>query len=197
VTERRNRKGITQTNTYDSYDEAVDTKTHKIVCICKECGRVYDHPRATIGGTTGTLLKHNRTHEMIARKAEEKAGKISDIRTMFQPAPKPRITQNEFEVLCLRAMVASNWSFSQFEVPEFQNLLNGGYDLHIPSAKVMKVRLAKYAEEAREEIKLRLTNNESRISLALDCWTSPNRLEFMGMCLLLICSLIFDSELFI
>lgn len=121
---------------------------------------------------------------MIAQKAEEKAGKIHDIRTMFQPAlPKPHTTQNEFEVLCLRAMVASNWPFSQFEVPEFRSLLNGGYDLHLPSAKVIKARLAKYADEAREEIKVRITNNESRISLALDCWTSPNRLEFMGMCL--------------
>ena len=120
---------------------------------------------------------------MMAQKAEEKAGKIHDIRTMFQPTlPKPHTTQNEFEVLCLRAMVASNWPFSQFEVPEFQSLLNGGYDLHVPSAKVIKARLAKYADEAREEIKVRLTNNESRISLALDCWTSPNRLEFMGIC---------------
>ena len=41
--------------------------------------------------------------------------------------------------------------------------------------------LVKAAQQARDEMKDRFTGNDSRISLALDCWTSPNRWEFMGM----------------
>ena len=83
--------------------------------------------------------------------------------------------------MCLDAMVASNWSFSQFKVGPFQELLNAGFELEVPSPKVMRARLKKYADQAHEEIKARLNGNESRISLALDCWTSANRLEFMGI----------------
>jgi hypothetical protein len=39
--------------------------------------------------------------------------------------------------------------------------------------------LKKMIEIARREIKERFENMDSRISLALDCWTSSNRWEFM------------------
>jgi hypothetical protein len=42
-------------------------------------------------------------------------------------------------------------------------------------------KLTLEAEKARDEIKTRFENHDGRISLALDCWTSSNRWEFMGM----------------
>ena len=44
----------------------------------------------------------------------------------------------------------------------------------------MKQMLTVAAETVRTEMKERFANVNSRISLALDCWTSPNRWEFMG-----------------
>ena len=35
-----------------------------------------------------------------------------------------------------RCNVASNWSFSQFKVGAFQELLNAGFELEVPSPKV-------------------------------------------------------------
>ena len=101
------------------------------------------------------------------------------------PVAKP--SESQFEIMCLKALVASNWSFRQFEVGAFRDLLGAGYDYPVPSRKVIKARLTIEADRARNEIRQRFKNNNSRISLSLDCWTSPNRLEFMGMSL---CSLI-------
>jgi hypothetical protein len=90
--------------------------------------------------------------------------------------------QEQLEEVLMQCLVASNWSFRQFSVHPFQKLLASGFPkLHPPSARIMRLRLPKYAEEARADIKKRFKENISRISLALDCWTSPNRLEFMGM----------------
>jgi hypothetical protein len=121
-------------------------------------------------------------HERDNERAAHKAGKTSDIRTMLESHPsKVRLTQEEYDVKCLNAMVACNWSFEQFSIGPLRELLETGHGFKIPTPKVMKTRLEKYTKLAREEIKERLMHNESRISLALDCWSSSNRLEFMGM----------------
>jgi len=121
-------------------------------------------------------------HEREKEKAAKKAGITPDIRTMLEShLPKVRLTQEEYDVKCLNAMVACNWSFEQFSVGPFRELLDIGHGFEVPTPKVMKNRLKKYVKLAQKEIKQRLTNNESRISLVLDCWTSSNRLEFMGM----------------
>ena len=62
ATERRNRKGNCNTDTYASYDEAVNITTLEPVCICKECGTSYEHPRAKPGGSKG---KDNRGHHDV------------------------------------------------------------------------------------------------------------------------------------
>jgi hypothetical protein len=120
-------------------------------------------------------------HERDREKTARKAGHTPDIRTMLEGQQlKARMTQEEYDLKCVNAMVACNWSFEQFKIQAFRELLDNGHGFEVPSPKVMKARLKKYARLAREEIKERLGNNDSRISLALDCWSSSNRLEFMG-----------------
>jgi hypothetical protein len=162
------------------------------ICICKQCGTPYEYPRAKPGGCTSTILKHSRKHVWEKLEAAQKANiPRPDIRKLLQgPALKVQLTQEEFEVMCLNAMVVSNWSFSQFKVGAFRELLDAGFELEVPSPKVMRARLKKYAKQTHEEIKARLTSNESRISLVLDCWTSANRLEFMSIYPLLLYMLI-------
>lgn len=141
----------------------------------------YAHPRAE-GQGTGTILKHKRVHERNDAKAAGNTGKTADIRTMLgNHFVKGQLTQEEYDVKCLNAMVACNWSFEQFNIGPFRELLKVGNGFEVPSPKIMKTRLKKYVKLAQDEVRQRLANNESRISLALDCWSSSNRLEFMGM----------------
>jgi len=44
----------------------------------------------------------------------------------------------------------------------------------------MKKLLSTEAINARNDIRERITSNSSRVSLALDNWTSSNGIEFMG-----------------
>src|SRR5437762_12295854 len=72
-------------------------------------------------------------------------------------------------------------SFDQFEVEVFRYLMRRGYPgYNIPKRKTVRRHLTSGAEKAREEIKSRFENHDGHISLALDCWTSSNRWEFMG-----------------
>ncbi len=64
------------------------------------------------------------------------------------PSPTPRPTQNQFEIMCLKALVASNWSFRQFDVGPFRDLLAAGFGLQVPTPKVMKARLKVEANRA-------------------------------------------------
>jgi hypothetical protein len=120
-------------------------------------------------------------HERDSEKAARKAGQTLDIRTMLESQKlRARITQEEYDLKCVNAMVACNWSFEQFRIGPFRELLDTGHGFEVPTPKIMKARLKKYTKLAQKEIKDRLGNNDSRISLALDCWSSSNRLEFMG-----------------
>ena len=60
--------------------------------------------------------------------------------------------------------------------------MHRGYPGHtIPRRRSVKQQLTLEAEKARDEIKSRFGDHDGRISLALDCWTSSNRWEFMGI----------------
>ena len=88
---------------------------------------------------------------------------------------------SELQRLLLETTVTCNWSFDQFEVEVFRYLMRRGYPgYNIPRRKTVRRHLTSGAEKAREEIKSRFENHDGHISLALDCWTSSNRWEFMG-----------------
>ena len=119
--------------TYDTYNEALDSVTLKVWVVCKQCAAPYAHPRAE-GQGTGTILKHKRVHDRDNEKAAQKAGKTPDIRTLLEnPPPKARLTQEEYDVKCLNAMMACNWSFEQFSDASFRELLDVGHGFDIPT----------------------------------------------------------------
>ena len=91
------------------------------------------------------------------------------------------ITTLELKDLLLQTSVACYWSFDQFDNKIFRSLINRGFPGHIcPGRNGMKQLLRRAADMARTEIKDQFANYDSQISLALDCWTSPNHWEFMG-----------------
>ena len=97
--------------------------------------------------------------------------------------PRPNnISGPELQRLLLDTAVTCNWPFDQFDVEVFRHLMRRGYPGHnIPRKKTIKRHLTSAAKIARDEIKSRFETHDGRISIALDCWTSSNRWEFMGM----------------
>jgi hypothetical protein len=91
------------------------------------------------------------------------------------------INSPDLHRILLQSMVTCNWPFDQFDVEIFRHLLHRGFPGHrIPHRQTIRKHLTSGALNAREEIKSRFESHEGRISLALDCWTSSNRHEFMG-----------------
>ena len=113
-----------------------------------------------------------------ARSIESYFGTLTQSESTIQVG----ILKSELEELLLQATVACNWPFDQFSNPRFRTIIHRGFPGHkCPGRNAMTALLKKKAIVVRAEIKERLIETNSRISLALDCWTSPNRWEFMGI----------------
>jgi len=82
----------------------------------------------------------------------------------------------------LRIIVAGNLSFSFAENPEFVALLRHAYpDCNIPNRRSVAKALKKAAKDERVALREELMKNDSKVSIALDAWTSSNTIAFLGM----------------
>lgn len=171
---------------WSHYHEAVDLHKSTAVVICKVCHKVYEHPRLKKGSGTDVIVKHWKAkHE---KKLAVKLGPLDQFTRPTEARKQDRMVASklELEELLVKSMVACNWPFVQFNNEDFRNLLVRGFphlEDSLPHSKRMATVLNERASTAREEIRLRFASNASRISLALDGWTSSNSLEFMGILL--------------
>ena len=171
---------------WQSFHEVIDLTSDEAKVHCKKCDKIYNHPKV-IEGNTSSMWKHFRKHAKSKNpglQAQLKPSGSQDIRSFVstkQPGTSVGMTQSELEELLLDATVECNWPFDQFEKLAFRKFVQSGFPGHkVPRRRAMKLRLKKAAERARNELRERFASVDSRISLALDCWTSPNRWEFMG-----------------
>ena len=82
----------------------------------------------------------------------------------------------------LRIIIARNLPFSFAELPEFQALLRDAYpDCTPASRKTMMEYLKAKAVLTKLELKDTLTKNKSKVSLALDVWTTRTNIAFLGI----------------
>jgi hypothetical protein len=81
--------------------------------------------------------------------------------------------------------VSGNISFNQADNPAFQELL-AMIKVDGKRMAINRKNVANYVKQqgkaAKEELLVELMENESKVSLALDCWTSSNNCAFIGMC---------------
>ena len=84
----------------------------------------------------------------------------------------------------LNFFISGNITFNQADNPAFQELL-GMIKIEGQFMKANRKSVCEWldfhAENAREDLMVYLIENDSEISLALDCWTSGNHYAFMGI----------------
>lgn len=89
-----------------------------------------------------------------------------------------------FEQKLLRLLATSRLHFRFIEHPEFQDLVfyiqYATSRTQIPSPSTMRVRLRDSVKERQQSLLQKLTPN-TKLSVALDCWTSPFRQSFMAI----------------
>jgi len=82
----------------------------------------------------------------------------------------------------LRFIIALRLPFNLVEHPQFRKMMTmvAAESLKLPSRTKLKSRLIEISGNALEQ-QLRQVVPNSKISLAVDCWTSPQQLSFLGV----------------
>jgi hypothetical protein len=107
---------------------------------------------------------------------------IADFFGWPNPHEHQIMTKDRLKEKVLRIIIAGNLPFSFAEQPEFQELLRDAYPdcLPLPNRKTMTEYLKSKATVTKLDLKDRLAKNTSKVSLALDVWTTRTNLAFLG-----------------
>ena len=109
------------------------------------------------------------------------------IDTLFRQATTTAdevVTDDIVQDKMLNFFISGNIAFNQADNPEFQALIalikvNGR--CVVINRKKIRNRLDHHVEAAKEDLMTRLIENESKISLALDCWSSATNHAYLGI----------------
>lgn len=159
---------------------------------CKGCRTVFKHP-GSYGNTFSTtaLIRHtNLCLNLKRHKQSSSSTSGSDISKWFEQQNQKDsshsnpITEADVKDAILKFFISGNIPFNQADNPEFRKLVqmikvNG--DSVTINRKNIRARLTEQAARAKEELKQELASNTSRISLAMDGWTSRLNNSYLGM----------------
>jgi len=167
--------------------------------VCKYCQYISKHNNLLNGKTPKNLKEH--LERCTKYKAWRRANPSDDLEdehldhnaseNIFEnfltlsPEILPTRGAMTSTKLCeqvLRIIAAGNLSFSFAENPEFIALLRHAYpDCTCPNRRSVAKALKRLAKDERVALKEELTNNDSKVSVALDAWTSSNNIAFLGI----------------
>jgi hypothetical protein len=156
--------------------------------VCMLCNSAYKHPRCWKSGPTNSLNRHlddcAAYQRLLKTGVEPSTGGLSDY---FNTASQPHtpVTKEWIEQQVLKFFISANIPFRQADNEYFQELISkiqvNGSAANPPSRKVIRARLSKEAEAAKADLKVVLSQNSSKISLALDMWSTRNKFGFLGI----------------
>jgi hypothetical protein len=94
------------------------------------------------------------------------------------------ITQELIEEWVLKFFVSGNIPLLQVENEHLRALISliklNGKNAHAPGHTTLCTRVSQYSKMGMEKLKSVLQANDSKISLALDCWSSRSNYGFLG-----------------
>ena len=143
--------------------------------ICMLCNSAYKHPRCWKSGPINSLNHHLDDYAMYQRLlkigVESSMGILSDYFNTASQSHIP-ITKEWIEQQVLKFFISANIPFRQADNEYFQELISkiqvNGNAVNSPSRKVIRTRLSKETETAKTDLKIILSQNSSKISLALN-----------------------------
>jgi hypothetical protein len=170
--------------------EAIHNKSGHPFAFCKHCKKVFLHPRRVVGGTSSSLQTHvfdrcPRYH--IHKHQFDSTSRIGNLNDFFSSTsgsrPEP-ITQARIDELLLKYHISGNIPFRQVENQYLKELVSlieiNKLQAKTPGRNTLRARLSKYSKMGVDKLKEVLQANKSRISLALDMWSSRGNHGFLG-----------------
>jgi len=170
--------------------------------VCKHCQYISKHNNLLNGKTPKNLKEH--LERCAKYKAWQRANPSNDpedghldysgSENIFENFLRPSseilptrgaMTSTKLCEQVLRIIAAGNLSFAFAENPEFVALLRHAYpDCTVPNRRSVAKALKRAAKDERVALKEELTSNDSKVSVALDAWTSNNNIAFLGIFLM-------------
>ena len=159
--------------------------------ICRHCRREnYSHPNKignnpeATGGSTSSLSRHLQKCMEYKKQKSSTQSTITDFTTPM----KANKVEDDLRTKALKFFISGNIAFNQADNPHFQNLLQNvhGKNHQIVNRRNLREKLTELASDATEDLIVSLMENQSKVSLALDCWSSRNNYAFLGKSLILI-----------
>ena len=154
----------------------------KPYAICKHCNSALVHPRTN--GSTKALSRHLQS--TCARRKLTGGPLDRFTRTSQNADSDGKPTQDRVTELVLKFFIFGNIAFAQAGNVNLNELirlipLESGMPASCLSRKVIRQRLHEHGNTSMEELHELLATNDSKVSLALDCWSSRSNYGFMGI----------------
>ncbi|CAP94930.1 hypothetical protein N7489_004599 [Penicillium chrysogenum] len=169
---------------WQHFDQVANAKTGKPGAKCRQCHKVLDHPA---NGRYGTTALHRHLAGPTCRKSTRQKTNIKGLlinAAQNAPATPTPFTQEAWEHKLLKLLCLSRLPFRFIEHAEFRDVIAyarlAPTQPQIPSAKTMRSQLRGYVQEQQQSILKQLPPGV-KLSLALDCWTSPFGQAFMAV----------------
>ena len=161
---------------------------------CLHCRRTFEHPHRNKYSTTSTFLTHERNCSELKKQktSSQSKSRISSFfdsaihsSTTIASASSSIFTKEKIEEQIIKYFTAANVPFNQASNPHFKKLVGM---IHLdykpfkcPSRTTLRRRLTALSEMSEKDLKNTLQENKSKISLALDCWSSRANDGYLGM----------------
>ena len=173
---------------WDEFHEAVHKSKYTCHVLCKHCDKSYGHPttlgKATDSGTTKSMSRHLQTCKRYNDKKGDRE-RMLDFESRLESGQTTLADYDNDTMVekTLKFFISGNIAFNQADNPYFQDLIRHG-QVKIKGPKVnrksVRAQLSEVGANATEDLMATLMANDSKVSLALDCWTSKNGHAFLG-----------------
>jgi|ERR1700694_2344421 len=178
---------------WKEFTDCVDAKAGVAYVVCKLCKTKIAHPSHTKKKNTSGMKSHlegciKYKQEEHKRRREERAFStieddfFAEARGIDSPI-RGNMTADKLCEQMLRIITEGNLPFLFAENREQVKLLRHAYPgVGVPNRRSVAAKLKGNVTTAKQQLKERLANVDSKISLALDAWTTRNNVAFLGMC---------------
>lgn len=168
--------------------ECIHKKHGTVHVVCKYCHKPYIHPnkigkhlegKSISNGATTSMSRHLRECAAYRKQKPPSQSFISE----FMQNDTTNSGHDDILNKVLKFFISGNIAFNQVDNPYFQELIQTAHvkvkGLTV-NHKSIRERLRKLAATAKEDLMIALMENNSKISLALDCWSSKSGYAFLG-----------------
>jgi hypothetical protein len=184
-------QGRQRCEAWGEFHEGIHLITGLPIVICMHCRELLPHPWKKVSKPTTRLNSHIKDCRAYQHRHHQETGGAtsSSVAEFFSTYNRrcSSLTKLQIEDQVLKFFISANIPFRQLENEHFRELVSwiniNGHPARSPSRKIIRARLTSHAILAKENLKILLKSNKSKISVALDCWMSHSNFGFLGLLL--------------